>query len=169
MNLYTGFEWRANLEIGGEPYRQVLAISQDGARLDGRQFRRDADSLGGRLTGVRGDGPATILGAVPENAEPGMAVVQLVGTGLETLSAEGAELGAVSHNDSGATVELSADEDAPVTLTSGHAQGRFAFYTDVDRIAVEPAFTIARVGGGSEVGPDPGPGRVPRDRLSERA
>ena len=140
MNLYAGFEWHADLAIGGEAYRQMLAISEDGLRLEGRQFRRDVAGKGGRLTGVRADGPTTILGVVPEAAELSMAVVQLVGTGFDTLSASGAELGAVSHNDSGATVELSSDTEVTVTLSSGEAQARFFFYTDADRIPAEPAF-----------------------------
>lgn len=139
VNLASGFEWRANLDIGGEAYRQMLVISEDGSRLEGWQFRRDVAGTSGRLTGVRADGPTTILGVVPGNAELGMAVVQLVGTGLDTLSAHGAELGAVSRNDSGATVELSADTVATVRLSSGEARAQFVFYTDTDRIGAEPA------------------------------
>lgn len=157
MNLYTGYEWRADLDIGGERYRQVLAISEDGERLAGRQFRRDADSLGGPLTGVRADGPATILGTVPENAEPGLAMFQVVGTGLEQMHASGGEVAAMGANAFGSHVEASSDENAVVTLTAGDAEGAFVFYGAADRITVEPAFTIARVGGGSEVGPAPVP------------
>lgn len=157
MNLYTGFEWRANLDIGGTSYRQVLAMSEDGLSLSGRQFMRDADSMGGPLTAVRAGGPAAILGTVPENAEPGSTRVQVVGTGLDGLSADGAALGEVAANDFGATAELSADASAAVTISAGDAKGRFVFYTAADRISVEPAFTIARVGGGSDVGPAPVP------------
>lgn len=154
MNLYTGFEWRANVDIDGTTFRQVLAISPDGERLEGRQFRRDADSIGGRLLGARADGGPAILGTVPPNAPAGEATVQVVGVGLGDIAIEGADAGAVEPNASGATVSLSADGNRSVAFSAGDASASFAFYEGVDRIAVEPAFTIARVGGGSEVGPD---------------
>jgi quinohemoprotein amine dehydrogenase len=157
MNFYTGYEWRANLDIGGDAYRQVLAISEDGTSLAGRQFLRETDSLGGALTGVRAGSGPTILGIVPPNARGGSATVQVVGTGLDGLSAEGAALGAVEPNDFGASAELSAEADALVSLRADEAESTFAFYTGADRVVVEPAFTIARVGGGSNVGPLPVP------------
>ncbi len=157
MNLYTGYEWRADLDIGGQRYRQVLAVSEDGQRLQGRQFRRDADSLGARMTGVRADAPATILGTVPENGDIEATRVQVVGTGLDELRADGGIVDAITQNDFGSHVEISSEEDAVVTLHAGDATGRFVFFSGADRISVEPAFTIARVGGGSEVGPAPVP------------
>ncbi len=153
MNLYTGYEWRANLKIGDETYRQVLAVSEDGNGLEGRQFLRDQDSLGGTLVGARlGSGPA-ILGTVPSAAPSGEAAVQVVGTGLDGLSFEGAEAKNVHANDFGASAILAADGNALVTAKAGAAEGHVALYDSIDRLAVEPAFTIARVGGGSDVGP----------------
>lgn len=161
MNLYTGYEWRADLDIGGQRYRQVLAVSEDGTRLAGRQFRRNADSLGGRLTGVRAAGdtgaPPTILGTVPANGDLEVTRVQVVGTGLQEMRADGGIVDAMTPNEFGSHVEISSDADAVVTLTAGAAGGRFVFFSGADRITLEPAFTIARVGGGSEVGPAPVP------------
>ncbi len=157
MNLYTGYEWRADLDIGGQRYRQVLALSEDGAKLEGRQFRRNADSLGARLTGVRADAPAMILGTVPANGDLEVTRVQVVGTGLGEMRADGGIVDAITPNAFGSHVEISSDEDAVVTLHAGDAEGRFVFFSGADRISVEPAFTIARVGGGSEVGPAPVP------------
>jgi quinohemoprotein amine dehydrogenase len=154
MNLYTGYEWRANLSVGGEPYRQVLAISPDGARIEGRQFQRGNDSIGGHLAGVRADGAPAILGTVPENAAAGEATVQLVGAGLTGVEVAGATAGSVTPNAHGAAVTLSSAGNSSVTLSAAGGSATFAFYDSVDRIAVEPAFTIARVGGGSDVGPD---------------
>lgn len=158
MNLYTGYEWRANLSIGDGSYRQVLAISEDGARLEGRQFLAAQDSLGGRLTGARvGAGPI-LLGVAPEAALAGTATAQAVGVGLDALSVAGAE-GAASPNAFGAAVNLSGGAGAVAELAAGGGAARFSFYDAVDRVAVEPAFTIARVGGGSDVGPDAVPAR----------
>ena len=150
MNLYTGYEWRATLDIGGQIYRQVLAMSEDGTGLEGRQFLRDTDSLGGRMTGIRADQGGAILGTVPSAVPAGAATVQVVGAGLDALQASA---GSVSANDYGAAVAVETDGNGVVTFRSGDAEGSIAHYTSVDRIIVEPAFTIARVGGGSEVGP----------------
>lgn len=157
LNLYTGYEWRATLDVGGDSYRQVLAVSEDGQRLAGRQFLADTDSLGGELSGVRADAGPTILGTVPSNAAPGTVAVQVVGAGLDGLAAEGARVGNARPDAFGLRADLTGAGDTPVTLSSGGAEGRFAFYASIDRLAVEPDFTIARVGGGSAVGPE----RVP--------
>lgn len=151
MNLYTGYEWRATLDIGDETYRQVLAVSEDGASLHGRQFLRETDSLGGALHGVRADRPGVVLGTVPSAVPAGAATVQVVGSGLDGLQASS---GNPSANDYGASVALDTEGNGFVTFSVGEAESRVAHYASVDGIVVEPAFTIARVGGGSEVGPE---------------
>lgn len=160
MNLYTGYEWRANLSIAGQAYRQVLAISADGSDLAGRQFLRDDDSLGGALKGAKvGMGPA-VLGVVPEAAAGQDATVQVVGTGLDGLQTETADgtVGPVEANDLGASVHLTGT-NATFSFSAGEDTATAALYGSVDRLTVEPAFTIARVGGGSDVGPGPVPAR----------
>jgi quinohemoprotein amine dehydrogenase len=159
MNLYTGYEWRANLTIGGESYRQVLAVSEDGTGLAGRQFQTEADTLGGRLTGAKAGAGPVILGTVPEALPAPGGAVQVVGTGLDGLAAEGAELAGATPNASGAAATVTAGSDGIVTLSAGAATGQVAVYSAMDRLAVEPAFAIARVGGGSDIGP----GAVPID------
>lgn len=154
MNLYTGYEWRANLSIGGDAYRQVLAVSEDGASLEGRQFLRDDDSLGGRLSAAKvGAGPA-LLGVVPEAVQGSEAVAQVVGTGLDGLQIAGQNglADQLAMNATGASVHL-AGESALFTFAIGEDSATAALYDSVDRLTVEPAFTIARVGGGSPNGP----------------
>ncbi len=151
MNLYTGYEWRANLDIGGTVYRQVLALSEDGNSLQGRQFDRGNDALGAPLRGVREGAGSVILGTVPSAVPAGEAQVQVVGTGLDGLESS---TGATSANDFGAALTLAAEGNGVVTFSAGGAEGQIAHYTSVDSLRVEPAFTIARVGGGSDAGPD---------------
>ena len=158
MNLYTGYEWRANISIGGEAYRQILAISEDGTSLSGRQFERENDSLGGRLTGAKvGSGPA-VLGVVPEAVAGQETTAQVVGTDLEQMQIEGADGKAdqVTTNASGASVHL-AGQNAVFTVTAGDDTATASLYDSVDHLTVSPEFTMARVGGGS----DNGPGAVP--------
>lgn len=158
MNLYTGYEWRANLTIGAESYRQVLAVSEDGAGLSGRQFLRDADSLGAPLAGAKADGPPTLLGAVPSAAPAGEEVaIRVVGVEIEALDVDGADVSALAPDAMGALVRMTAADDSLVTLSAADQQATVGLYASVDRLAVEPGFLIARVGGGSDVGPGPVP------------
>jgi quinohemoprotein amine dehydrogenase len=154
MNLYTGYEWRATLDVAGETYRQVLAVSEDGTSVSGRQFLRANDTLGGQLSGVRADADDVILGTVPSAVPAGEATVQVVGAGLDDLSAE---TGTASGNEFGAQLALTSDGNGMVALTAGAAQASLAHYASLDSIVVEPGFTIARVGGGSDVGPAAAP------------
>ncbi|MFW8634862.1 quinohemoprotein amine dehydrogenase subunit alpha [Cribrihabitans pelagius] len=151
MNLYSGFEWRANLEMAGKTYRQILALSEDGNALTGRQFERDNDALGAPLTGLRAGQGAAILGTVPSALPAGAGEVQVVGTGLDALQAEGAE---ATANGFGAWLALETSGNGVVEFSAGDAAGQVAFYDSIDAIKVEPAFTIARVGGGGGAGPD---------------
>ncbi|MDW4497370.1 quinohemoprotein amine dehydrogenase subunit alpha [Sulfitobacter sp. D35] len=152
MNLYTGYEWRGSVTIDGTAYRQVLAVSEDGSRLEGRQFRTDDDSLGGMLSGAKAGGDPVLLGVVPEAAAPGTVTAQAVGVGLDDLGA-----GSTEANAAGATVTLEGAAGEVATLAAGGDEATVAFFDAVDRLTVEPAFTIARVGGGSDVGPAPVP------------
>lgn len=152
MNLYTGYEWRATLDIGGQSYRQVLALDGAGG-LSGRQFLTAQDSLGGHLSGVRADAGAHVLGTVPEAVAGLSGTVQVVGAGLEGLTVEGAAADGLAANAAGASVTLSAEAQGRAVLSAGDSSVGVALYTAPDRLTVEPEFTIARVGGGSDVGP----------------
>lgn len=147
MNLYTGYEWRANLTVGDTPMRQVVALSEDGQRLEGRQFVHAHDSLGGPITGARADGPATLLGAVPEAAKGLSAPVQLVGVGIDGATATGGALGDLAANDFGATATVTAEAPGLVQVSAGETGAAIGLFDKIDSLTVEPAFTIARVGG----------------------
>lgn len=153
MNLYTGYEWRANLTVGDQAMRQVVALSEDGAQGAGRQFLRDADSLGAGIRLARADGPATVLGAVPEAAQGQSAAVQIVGAGLGDLAAEGGSLADVAANAFGAAATVSAGGPGVVHVSGAGGTAHVALYDSADRVSVEPDFTIARVGGGSAIAP----------------
>jgi len=154
LNVYTGYEWRANLEIGGTTYRQVLAMSEDGGSLSGRQFLRAEDSLGATFKAVKaGDAPA-IVGVVPSTLAAGeAATVQVVGTGLSSVDLSGAvDTSGGTANDFGTAVELNpeAGTDGTVTIVAGDASAEdgLAVYSKIDSLKVEPEFGVARVGGG---------------------
>lgn len=147
MNLYTGYEWRANLTVGDTLMRQVIALSEDGDTLEGRQFVHAHDSLGAPIRGTRADGPATVLGAVPEAARGLSAPVQIVGVGLGEATAEGGSLGGLAANDFGAAATVTAEAPGLVQVKAGETGAAIGLFDKIDSLTVEPAFTIARVGG----------------------
>ncbi|WP_116133493.1 quinohemoprotein amine dehydrogenase subunit alpha [Tropicimonas sp. IMCC34043] len=150
MNFYSGYEWRANVMVGDLKLRQILAIDPATGLLSGRQFVHGQDSLGGAFTAAKaGNGPV-VLGTLPEAAPAGSVSVQIVGADLPP--ADG-----FTANAYGSTGEV-LGESGPVeiALTEG-LSASLTFYDSVDSLQVEPAFTIARVGGGGGLVPDPAP------------
>jgi quinohemoprotein amine dehydrogenase len=153
LNVYSGFEWRANLDIGGTAYRQILAMSEDGSRLSGRQFLHAEDSLGGAFSAVKAGGGPAIAGVVPSTLAAGTeATVQVVGTDLSDLNLSGAlEARGGTANAYGAAIRVSpaASTDGAVSVSAGEAAAGDALtvYSHIDSLKVEPAFGLARVGG----------------------
>lgn len=154
LNVYTGYEWRANLTIGDTAYRQVLAMSEDGASLSGRQFLHAEDSLGGSFKAVKAGGKPAIAGVVPSTLPAGgSGTIQVVGTGLDSVALSGAlDASGGAANAYGAAIDISpaAGTDGAVSIASGDtmAEDAFSVYSHIDSLKVEPAFALARVGGG---------------------
>ena len=153
LNLYTGYEWRANLDIGGTLYRQVMALSEDGATASGRQFLHAEDSLGSAITAAKAGGAPMIVGVVPSALPAGSsASVQVVGTGLTSASLWGGLVASGSTaNGYGVALEVNpaAGMNGVMAVTGGDARldDALAVYSQVDSLKVEPAYAIARVGG----------------------
>lgn len=154
-NVYTGYEWRASVDLGGESVAQVLALSEDGQELSGRWFLADSDSLGADLRAVRG-GESRILAVDPPYLRAGeRSEVAIHGVGLsgEVSLGDGVEIAA---REAGAdTVRVLARAasktdagEREVAVGGARASGRFAVYQRIDAVRVEPAYAIARVGGG---------------------
>ena len=101
----------------------------------------------------RATGLARFVVAVPEAVAGLSGTVQVVGAGLEGLTVEGAAADGLAANAAGASVSLSAEAQGRAVLSAGDSSVGVALYTAPDRLTVEPEFTIARVGGGSDVGP----------------
>ena len=159
--VYTGYEWRATLELGDTSYRQVLAAEADGAELVGRMYQRDREEWGLRMRAVRDSGQALVLAVQPPYLRTGSeGVLRIVGLNLdgavnlgpglevvETLAGEGADT----------LVKVVASADAAtgrraIQVGAATLPDAITVFSKIDRLAVEPAFAIGRVGGdgGSE-------------------
>ncbi|MBR9885015.1 MAG: quinohemoprotein amine dehydrogenase subunit alpha [Oceanospirillales bacterium] len=151
--VYTGYEWRANLEIDGQVMRQVFAL-RDG-QLSGRMFLRDHDEVGADVIAAREvSGESRILALQPAYIKAGSeAEISIVGTGLNGVPVLGTGVDVVEVISQSADLirvrARAADNAIGVTTPSvGAAQGgRLAIYDRIADVKVVPAFTVARIGG----------------------
>lgn len=151
--VYTGYEWRANIEIDGQVMRQVFAL-KDG-QLSGRMFLRDKDEVGADVVAARdAKGASRILALQPAYIKAGTeAEISIVGTGLSGMPVLGAGVDVIeviSESPDLIRVRARAAEDASgvVTASVGAADGgRFAIYDRVANVKVVPEFAVARIGG----------------------
>lgn len=157
--IFTGYEWRGTARLGTDVLHEVYALNADGNRLEGRWFNAESDEIGGELVAVRKDGPATVLQVEPAIIPPGQTTrVTIHGAGLgRTLDlGPGVEVTNVTSTTDGtllaADVTAPADRDgSALTVAAGSARAENGLVVagSIDRVTVEPPFTIARVGGGS--------------------
>jgi len=154
--VYAGHEWRSSASgDDGTKVRAVMGMSEDGKSATGRSYLADNDTIGGHMTAVRVDGAAPQVMAVqPGHIRQGTTTtVKVHGVGL----AEGVDLGAglttkvVSADANTVVLEVTAAADAAtgardVKAGKASATASLVVYDKVDRVAVEPAATYARVG-----------------------
>jgi quinohemoprotein amine dehydrogenase len=155
--VYTGYEWRGTGELGGRETREVYAASEDGTRLAGRWFDPEHAEDGGDWLAVRADAPPQVLAVLPRAAKAGTSArVVVVGTGLDAAAAPsfgpGTRATVVERTGSVLRADVAVAADAALgahEVAVGTATpGRLAVYRQVDRVAVAPAYGIARLGGG---------------------
>jgi quinohemoprotein amine dehydrogenase len=154
--VYTGYDWRGTLKLGDVSYRQVMASSEDGAELTGRMFQRDHDEWGLKMRAVRETGKSQVLAVQPGFIRAGTeAQVAVVGTSLDGAVDLGPGLKVVEEVSRGAgyiLVRVAADGEAPVgtrAVRVGKAEldQAVTVYKAIDRLQVEPAYAVGRVGG----------------------
>ncbi len=156
--VYSGHEWRASLTLDGEVYQQVLMAEPGSGQLDGRMFRRDNVEWGLRMQAARLDGDARIMAMQPSYIRAGTEQqLLLVGAGLDPEAGiglgAGLEILAVTDRSvDGMLLQVRAAADAAegtraISVGEVGAEGLVTVYHSLDRVAVEPAYAVARVGG----------------------
>lgn len=153
--VYTGYEWRGSVTLGKEEVNEVYQVAADGNSLSGRWFLEDDDAIGGDLTAVR-DGTPTVLALQPASLMAGQsAKVTIIGSGLKGAVDLGPGIKVekvVSATTDAVTVLATAARDAadgvrPATVGEARLAGGLTVYRKIDKLVVEPAYTIARTGG----------------------
>lgn len=156
--LYTGYEWRASVNLGGEESLQVMALSASAGEMSGRWFLADQDAISGAMQMARsGAGAqARVLAVTPPYirvGETAQLAIHGVNLGDKVSLGKGVKVNSVVSS-SATTVVVSATASGSPgehTVVAGAAQGpeALAVYGKVDSIMVEPGYNIARVGGGA--------------------
>ncbi len=151
--VYTGFEWRANLEIDGENMRQVFALRDN--QLQGRMFYRDHDEVGADVVAARdGSESSRILALQPAYVKAGSeAEIDIVGADLQGAPelGDGIELvEVIEESDSLIRIRIraAAGESGNKNLSVGAAQSKgLVVYDQIAQVKVVPDYAVARVGG----------------------
>lgn len=152
--LYTGHEWRGSVDIGGATIHQVFTVGAEANTMSGRWFDESNDVHGGDLRGARG--APSIVAVIPEQLRAGeTSEIAIHGIGLDgdVDLGEGVEVvETVSASAERVVVRAAAGADAAtgrrdISVGGAAAPDGLAVYRSIDSIRVEPANTIARVGG----------------------
>lgn len=152
--VYTGYEWRASLDIDGVAMRQVFAASRDGKTMEGRQFTRAEREIGARVQAVREGRGSQVLAVFPASLKAGEEqTVTIVGSNLSGNVSLGRDVRIVkvlSRSADRVTVRARATGDTGLrTVSVGQARGKdlLAVYDNIARVEVQPADAVARIGG----------------------
>lgn len=159
--LFTGYEWRGSLELGGKSVREVYQLSADGSRLSGRWFDAVNDELGGDVVMVKTEAKPALVSAQPLPVKAGTtATVPLVGAGLDGKASFGPGISVVNSEAKpwglAVTVAVAADAHPgrrDASVGAAKLAGAVVVYDKIDSVKVEPELSIARIGGGG--GPIP--------------
>ncbi|AYH44879.1 quinohemoprotein amine dehydrogenase subunit alpha [Azoarcus sp. DN11] len=158
--IYTGYEWRGSTRLGNEDTRAVFALSEDGSRISGRWFLKNAEEIGATFEALRSDKAAknAVVSVSPKMLRAGeTATVTVAGAGLDPKVDLGPGVEVVEWLGKSADVlklRVKVATDAPQGVRKVAVGGResgqtLAVYRQIDSVRVEPAFAIARLGGGT--------------------
>ncbi|SJZ85729.1 quinohemoprotein amine dehydrogenase, alpha subunit [Oceanospirillum multiglobuliferum] len=165
--VYTGYEWRGTVTVGGVQMRQVFAASADGQSLVGRMYPNEDDVMGGQIKAVKKTAITAITPSYIKQGEQALLTVsgyQLngkvnLGSGLKLLEV-------VSKNDNRWVLKVQASPKASVgtrhiKIGNTSASEPLAVYDQLARVEITPNDSIARVGGGG--------GKIPKQKSVYRA
>ena len=155
--IYTGFQWRGTGTLGGKPVHEVYFAAANGSRIRGRWFLAGHSEIGGDWDAARTTGAPKVMAVIPSALEVGTRQrLILVGRGLRG----GVDLGPgtkariLVRRPYGLILSVRVNAHAAPgyrTVRVGGVRSRdlLAVYRRVDHLEVEPAFAIARLGGGT--------------------
>jgi quinohemoprotein amine dehydrogenase len=158
--VYTGYEWRGNIDFGGITLRQTLAASADGQTLTGRFYQKGQELVGMNVTALKDSAKTQILSVTPNHIKKGeTTTLTITGIGLSkslNLPSSIIVKEIISQNANNLVVKVTAKEDAPngyaiIQVNEATLDNQLAIYTQINALKVVPAYGVSRVGdnGGS--------------------
>ncbi len=167
--VYTGYEWRGDLNLDGLRTRQVMAAATDGSEMTGRLFMRDAREIGAQLRAFREGRDERVLAVMPSHLRIGeTGTLTIVGSRLSgpVSLGEGVRIiEEVSRSADRITVRVQATGSAgmrDVAVGPVRGVGLLAVYERIARVEITPENAVARVGG-------PGDSQMEKVRVAYRA
>ncbi|GGO79279.1 hypothetical protein GCM10011348_13170 [Marinobacterium nitratireducens] len=152
--VYTGYEWRAAIEIDGVKMRQVMAADAEGSVMDGRMFNTEAREIGGELMAVRDQGQPAVVAVLPAHLKLGeSAELTIVGQNLDgdVSLGDGVEIEKVIARDGDSIRVLAKASGAAgartVSVGDASKDQALAVYDSLARVEVTPANALSRIGG----------------------
>jgi len=160
--VYTGYDWRGNINFGDISLRQTLAASADGQTLTGRFYQKGQELVGMKITAIKDASTTQLLSVFPSHIKKGeTTTLTITGLGLDvgsslSLPANIVANKVVSQSANRIVVNVTAKDNAQigyVDIQVGEAKltNQLAIYKQIDALEVVPSYGVARVGnnGGS--------------------
>ena len=153
--VYTGYDWRAQLTLGDDTMRQVLAADATGEHLSGRMFLKDQELVGLRLSAVRDDGSARINSVFPTHIQRGGSQqLTITGSALagDITLPQGLNIDKVVQRDKNLIIlDVTAAADTAtgvggISIGKASLDNALTIYNELNALAVVPAYAVARVG-----------------------
>ncbi|NQY87284.1 MAG: quinohemoprotein amine dehydrogenase subunit alpha [Colwellia sp.] len=164
--VYTGYDWRGNINFGDISLRQTLAASADGQTLTGRFYQKGQELVGMKITAIKDTANTNtrLLSVFPSHIKKGQTTtLTITGLGLNSASANSLSLPAsimvnkvISQSANRIVVNVTAKDNAPIGYVDIQIGGailtkQLAIYKQVNALEVVPSYGVSRVGdnGGS--------------------
>ena len=154
--VYTGYEWRGNLNFGDITLRQTLAASADGQTLTGRFYQKDQELMGMKIKAIKDTSNTRLLSVFPSHIKKGETTnITITGSGLtDSLMLPSSIMvnKVISQSKNSMVVNVTAKDSASIgyiNIQVGEAilTDKLAIYTQVNSLKVVPSYGVARVGG----------------------
>lgn len=154
--VYTGYEWRGNIDFGDISLRQTLAASSDGQTLIGRFYQKGQELVGMKITAIKDTDKTQLLSVSPSHIKQAQtATLTITGTGLTKIVTLPSSLKinkVISQNANQQIINVTAQNNAAIGYIDINADNailtkQLAIYQQVNALKVVPAYGISRVGG----------------------
>lgn len=158
--VYTGYEWRGNINFGDISLRQTLAASTDGQTLTGRFYQKGQELIGMKITAIKDTPKTQLLSVFPSHIKKGeTTTLTITGSGLNNsliLPSSIVINKVIDQSANRLIVIVTAKSEALtgyVDVQVGEAKlvDQLAIYKQVNALKVLPSYGVSRVGnnGGS--------------------